>query len=580
MKKNLVLAGCLILLFMQVGFSLSITGTINHDDLERSYIIHFPEDKDVDTPMPLLIALHGAGSNGADFEKLTGFDQLADRERFVVVYPDTTSSRGRQWNSMWNWGGEPDDSGFLSELIDSLINKYSLDPNKVFVTGHSVGAFMAYRLANEYPDKIAAIAANGGLVGIKKLKDGSPVSILHIHGKDDSRIPLTGMPQYSYPSVEEGLGWWVERNNCATVPETSRMNKNITVKKWKATGGAGDVVLYLIDGFGHDWPKATNAAGIDVSAVIWEFFQNHAKLSCKPTANRILWTEAAKLPLPISPSDVCTLNGKIYLIGGRQNAIQKDVDLTLEYNPQTDKWTTKTKLPFKSHLHRIVPLGDKIYLLSSDMQTNLVYDPKADRWTSIASNPDKRIPGPCVAYDDKIYVIGGIHNIIFDLSNRIDVYNPATDHWSQKKPIPDIRLGICVAVDDKVLVIGGWQPVSGQKRVRTSRIVQVYNPVTEEWEQKSDLRFGIIGPAVVLGSKVYVMGCSTGEIPGQMKDLTTVFVYDISKDTWKTTTPLPRLAVGAGFTVFDGRIYLIGGCAGQEHGWKDYASTYKGDMVN
>ena len=214
------------------------------------------------------------------------------------------------------------------------------------------------------------------------------------------------------------------------------------------------------------------------------------------------------------------------------------------------------------------------------MQANYVYDPKADKWTSIASNSDKRIPGACVAYKGKIYVIGGIHNIIFDLSDRIDFYDPITDHWSQKKPIPDVRLGICVVAEDKVLVIGGWQPVSGQKRVRTSRTVQVYNPVTEKWEKKSDLPFGIVGTAVALGSKVYVMGCGTGEIPGHTKDLTTVFVYDISKDTWKTTTPLPRLAVGAGFTVLDGSIYLIGGCAGQEHGWKDYASTYKGDIVN
>ena len=91
--------------------------------------------------------------------------------------------------------------------------------------------------------------------------------------------------------------------------------------------------------------------------------------------------------------------------------------------------------------------------------------------------------------------------------------------------------------------------------------------------------FGLVGSAVALGSKIYVMGCSTGEIPGQTNDLTTVLVYDISRDTWQTATPLPRLAVGAGFTVLNESIYLIGGCAGQEHGWSDYASTFRGDIV-
>jgi N-acetylneuraminic acid mutarotase len=299
----------------------------------------------------------------------------------------------------------------------------------------------------------------------------------------------------------------------------------------------------------------------------------------KSPHGKIVWTATADLPLPFSPSNVCALNGKLYLMGGRQNAIQKDVNFTLEYDPQMDQWTKKTDLPFKSHLHTIVPLGGKIYLFSSDMQNNLVYDPHADSWEPIASNTDKRIPGPCVAYRGKIYVMGGIHNIIFDLSDRIDVYDPETNSWSQNKPMQNVRLGLCAVVDDKILVIGGWQPVAGQKRVQTARTVQVYDPVSEKWENKSDLPFGLVGTAVSLGSKVYVMGCSTGEIPGQTKDLTTVLMYDISNDIWQTTTPLPRLAVGAGFTVLNESIYLIGGCAGQQHGWSDYASTFRGDIV-
>ena len=504
---------------------------------------------------------------------------MADREGFIVVYPNTTSARGRQWNAMWNWGQKPDDSGFISILIDDLIKQYSIDPQKIFVTCHSVGAFMAYRLANEHPDKISAIAVNGGLVGSKKLEAGSPVSIMHIHGRDDTKIPLTGMPQYSYPGVEEGLERWIQRNGCISEAEITRINSNIIVKKWSALDGIGNVMLYLIDGFGHDWPKVTNTAGIDASTVMWEFFKNHPKSGFKLNEERIVWNPMADLPLPLSPSSACVLNGKLYLIGGRQNAIQKDVDFTLEYDPRMDRWTKKVNLQFKSHLHSTVPLGDKIYLFSSDMQNNLVYNPHADSWEPIASNTDKRIPGPCVSIKGKIYVIGGINNIIFDLSDRIDVYDPETNTWSQNKPMPNVRLGLCAVVDDKILVIGGWQPVPGQKRIRTARTVQVYDPINERWENKSDLPFGLVGTAVALGSKVYVMGCSTGEIPGQTKDLTPVLTYDISNDIWQTTTPLPRLAVGAGFAVLDESIYLIGGCAGQQHGWSDYASTFKGDMA-
>ena len=99
------------------------------------------------------------------------------------------------------------------------------------------------------------------------------------------------------------------------------------------------------------------------------------------------------------------------------------------------------------------------------------------------------------------------------------------------------------------------------------------------WQPRADLPFGLVGNALPLGTKVYVMGCSTGRIPGQIKDLTTALVYDISSDTWQTTTDLPRLAVGAGFTTLHNSIYLIGGSAGQNHGWADYASTFKGSIV-
>jgi hypothetical protein len=306
---------------------------------------------------------------------------------------------------------------------------------------------------------------------------------------------------------------------------------------------------------------------------------NHPTTNDEPGAERIVWTPMADLLLPLSPGSAFALEGRICVLGGRQNAAQQDVDSMLEYDPETNRWSNRKTLPFKSHLHATTSLDGKVYLISSDMQQNRVYDLHADSSEPIAPNPDKRIPGPCVALGGKIYVIGGIHKIIFDLSDRIDVYDPKTNRWSQRKPMPHLRLGLCVPIEGKVLVIGGWEPVPGERRVHTSSAVQLYDPVTEEWDERQDLPFGVVGSAMVLGSKVYVMGCGTGEIPGQTGDLTTVLVYDIARDLWRTTTPLPRLAVGAGFAVLDKSIYLIGGCAGQQHGWTDYASTYRGDIV-
>ena len=73
MKNSLCLTIGIVFLLIQDGLSQSLQAVINHDGHERSYVVHIPENKDANTPMPLLIALHGADSNATDFEEWTGF---------------------------------------------------------------------------------------------------------------------------------------------------------------------------------------------------------------------------------------------------------------------------------------------------------------------------------------------------------------------------------------------------------------------------------------------------------------------------------------------------------------------------
>jgi polyhydroxybutyrate depolymerase len=141
-----------------------------HDSLKRTFNIHIPASFDKTVQLPLVIALHGRGANGASMVFLThkGFNKMADKDGFIMVYPD-----GIELN--WNDGRMDeeandrahreniDDVGFISALIDSLINDYNIDPKRVYVTGISNGAIMSYRLACELSDKITAIAPVDGI---------------------------------------------------------------------------------------------------------------------------------------------------------------------------------------------------------------------------------------------------------------------------------------------------------------------------------------------------------------------------------------------------------------------------------
>ena len=284
-----------------------------HDNLERTFHLHTPSSFDKSKPLPLVIALHGRGGNGESMILVTrkGFDKLADRDGFLVVYPD-----GIELN--WNDGRMDeevndrahrenlDDVGFISALIDLMIKDHNADPKRVYVTGISNGAILSYRLACELSDKIAAIAPVDGSIPnmiLHECSPSSPVSILAINNVNDPLVPFEGGEIYGHfhmtklghvLSVNESIGFWVNRNMCSNTPvvieEPDRDPNDGTrvTKKQYANGIEGtEVILYAVDGGGHTWPGGVQylpawiigktCRDFDASEVIWSFFKNHSR---------------------------------------------------------------------------------------------------------------------------------------------------------------------------------------------------------------------------------------------------------------------------------------------------------------
>jgi polyhydroxybutyrate depolymerase len=273
--------------------------TIVIDSAARNYILYLPTGwKDLKN-MPLLIALHGHGGTAEGMERLTGFAELGEKEKFIVVYPDGVD---RSWNDGRDKLSKVDDVKFIKNLMLTLLSKYAIDGHKVYVTGMSNGGFMTMRLACELSDKLAAVAAVGATTDESvdvNCQSANPLSVLLIHGNKDPVVPFDGgfvkrFPESPILSHQESISRWVHRNKCKEEPSVTiipdKAHDDTYIIKTDYAGGINstEVVSYVIDNGGHNWPGTTlslpialtgrTSHNLDATQVIWDFFKAHPKL--------------------------------------------------------------------------------------------------------------------------------------------------------------------------------------------------------------------------------------------------------------------------------------------------------------
>ena len=156
-------------LLLLLGFILvlpaqqTITATIEHDGLEREYILYVPAAYSPDEAVPLVLNFHGYTSNATEQMFYGNFRPLANVHNFLIVHPEGTDDDSG--NAHWNvgWGGSTvDDVGFTAALLDTLEAAYNINTDRIYSTGMSNGGFMSYQLACAMSDRIAAIASVTG----------------------------------------------------------------------------------------------------------------------------------------------------------------------------------------------------------------------------------------------------------------------------------------------------------------------------------------------------------------------------------------------------------------------------------
>jgi len=278
-----------------------IDGTLRTPDGRvRSYHVYLPGTLPAGKAVPLLIGLHGGLGHGTQFEANSGFDHIADANRFIVVYPDGTPIPALPAGRVWNAGGccaaaaedrdDVDDVGYISALIDRLKRTYRIDDGRVFATGHSNGAMLSYRLACELSTKVVAIGVQSGALFQTDCHPTKAVSVLAIHGTADQNVPITGgvgthaLSGVAFPSPADGPATWARLDRCpAPTIAADPANRDVTTQAWAPCRNGTKVRWITVKGANHAWmghPSASPASAalvgtpyqrFDSSKAIWAF---------------------------------------------------------------------------------------------------------------------------------------------------------------------------------------------------------------------------------------------------------------------------------------------------------------------
>ena len=282
----------LIMLTPYIIFCQEVTETsILHDGLDRSYILYVPESYNENSPVPLILNLHGYSMNAGTQMVYSNFYPIADSEGFILVHPEGTYDENGF--AYWNSAGitEIDDIGFLSALIDTIDANYNINLDRVYSMGMSNGGFMSYTLACEVSNKIAAIASVTGSMSTLQMSTCNPthsMPVMQIHGTADPTVPYEGNDTF-ISAIDDIIAYWVNFNQCNSsaivnnIPNINTLDLCETEHYIYENGINGSSVeLYKIINGGHTWPGAlipltgnnTNQ-DFNASEKIWDFFNKY-----------------------------------------------------------------------------------------------------------------------------------------------------------------------------------------------------------------------------------------------------------------------------------------------------------------
>jgi polyhydroxybutyrate depolymerase len=270
----------------------------------RSYLLAAPPGAPAAVPLPLVIALHGAGQDAGSFAWETNFADAAAAQHMLVVFPSGSGADdGRlSWNAHFCCGvgaaEQVDDIGFIGAVIDDIAKLRAIDRTRVYATGMSNGGMLTYQLAAARPQWFAAIAPVSAAIGGTS-RDGErfviappdrPVPVMIIHGRRDPYVLYDGgsstllrYPKRSNMAVADALALWSAADRCPAAPTTSEpVPERLRRVDYGACRDGSTVILWEIEDGEHNWPQdvrfpAPGGATRSAAEEILAFFAEHRR---------------------------------------------------------------------------------------------------------------------------------------------------------------------------------------------------------------------------------------------------------------------------------------------------------------
>ena len=247
MKKNIVYIILSTTLIYPQWFNL------NQEGVNRSYYISYPSN--VTESTPLIINMHGYGSNAQQQQQYSEMDQFAHSQNIAVVYPEGLNN---SWNVFTYWDGNSyDDVSFISDMIDDISENFNIDLNRVYACGMSNGGYMSYRLACDLSSKIAAFGSVTGNFMINNefgdcLDQGRDIPIIHFHGTADAVVNYYPPSFDQSLTVGESIDFWRNYNDL-DIEIIESFNSNVEIYSYFNESSVAKFVHYKVYGGSHDW---------------------------------------------------------------------------------------------------------------------------------------------------------------------------------------------------------------------------------------------------------------------------------------------------------------------------------------
>lgn len=244
--------------------------------------MYVPSGYEASTAHPLLLNLHGSGSNPEQQMEISEMAPQADARGYIVVAPQAR-------NGYWNVPVAPllpDDVQFIHDVLDTVDEILCIELAEVYATGFSGGGRMVSQLGCDLADHVAAIAPVGGLCMPSSCPHVRTLSIIAFHGTADAVNPYDGGGAwYWQTSIPDVFDDWVEHSNCATDadPIWTSVSPSVSRLTYECEWGRAELNLYRISDSGHQWPGSAFDTGmgpqsqeISASETMLDFFALHS----------------------------------------------------------------------------------------------------------------------------------------------------------------------------------------------------------------------------------------------------------------------------------------------------------------